>query len=87
MAEKDESLRGGHPKRKRTRGKQKGGNVARIQETKPVPETNITKTFGDVEKERNYHRSSSKRGICSNLNRVASEENSMAMCIKRVPFG
>lgn len=51
MAEKDESLRGGHPKRKRTRGKQEGGNGARIQETKPVPEKNITKTFGDVEKE------------------------------------
>lgn len=51
MAEKDESLRGGHPKRKRTREKQKGGNGARIQETKPVPETNITKAFGDAEKE------------------------------------
>lgn len=74
------------PKRKRTRGKQKAGNGTRIQETKPAPETNITKAFGDVEKEQNYHRSSSKRGICSDFTRVAGE-NSRAMCIKRVPVG
>ena len=45
------SRSGWTPKRKRTREKQKGGNGARIQETKPVPETNITKAFGDAEKE------------------------------------
>lgn len=87
MAKRDESLRGGHPNRKRTREKQKGGNGTRIQATKPVPETNITKAFGDAEKEQNYHRSFSKRGICSDFTRVAGEENSRAMCIERVPFG
>lgn len=87
MAEKDESVRGGHHKRKGTRGKQRGGNGARIQEAKPMTGKNITKASGDVEKEQNYHRSSSNKGICSDLSRVVSEERSRTMCIKRVPFG
>lgn len=53
MAEKDESVRDRHHERKRTRGgvgggEQKGGNEARIQETKPVIET---KAFRDAGKE------------------------------------
>lgn len=87
MTEKDESVRGGRHERKSTKGKQKDGNEARIQETKPVTETNITKAFRDMEKEQNYHTSSSKRAICSDLTRVTSEERARTMCIKRVPFG
>lgn len=86
MAEKDESVRDRHHKRKRTSRKQKGGNGARIQETKSVIEKKKKRLLEMLEKNTNYYRSFFKNGICSNLTREANEKRSRTMGIKRVPF-
>lgn len=51
---------------------------------KPMIET---KDLEKLEKNTNYYRSFSKRGICPDLVRVANEERSRTMSIKRAPFG